>query len=122
MGTPSEQVQDDGKVSFEEFKMLATKGDELHLKTSALWASVRQVGILFLWFCVSCVWSMAGVFYHIRSHSQSRKIFVTSFFSFLLITVPLLFSSFISGYFSGVRIQACDKTHGNVSKQRNFYK
>lgn len=46
VGTPSEQVQDDGKVSFEEFKMLATKGDELHLKTSALWASVRQVQLL----------------------------------------------------------------------------
>lgn len=53
MGTPSEQVQDDGKVSFEEFKLLATKGDELHLKTSALWASVRQVkGVVIVIVCV----------------------------------------------------------------------
>lgn len=37
---------DDGKVSLEEFKMLATHGIQFNLKSSALWSSVRQVSSL----------------------------------------------------------------------------
>jgi hypothetical protein len=34
---------DDGVVSLAEFKKLATHGSKFHLKSSALWSSVRQV-------------------------------------------------------------------------------
>ena len=45
---------DDGQVSLDEFKRLATHGDQLHLKTSALWASVRQVRRVLIWCCMVC--------------------------------------------------------------------
>ena len=36
-------MEDDGRVSFDEFKKLATHGCKLKLKSSALWCSVREV-------------------------------------------------------------------------------